>query len=114
MERYPPVLGTETPVAVAIRTGVPQFVDSTEELPDTAYRNDEHRISVQTVGIRTMLSVPLHVRGRTLGALTFGWQSRTLPDQDTTQLAAQIARRVALAIDNSALYQEAHGERERL
>ncbi len=114
MERYPPVLGTDTPVAVAIRTGVPQSIDSTEELPDAAYRNDEHRVSVQTVGIRTMLAVPLHVRGRTLGALTFGWQSRTPPDRDATELAAQIARRVALALDNSALYQEAHGERERL
>ncbi|MDX6542086.1 MAG: hypothetical protein QOI71_3696 [Gaiellales bacterium] len=114
MERYPPALGSETPVAVAIRTGEPQLVESTEALPDTAYRSPEHRLAVQTVGIRTMLSVPLYVRGRTLGALTFGWQTRTLPDQDTTQLAAQIARRVALALDNSSLYQEAHGERERL
>lgn len=114
MERYPPALSRETPVAIAIRTGVPQLVGSTEDLPDAAYVNDEHRRSVQTVGIRTMLSVPLLVRGRTLGALTFGWQVRTPPDHDTTQLAAQIARRVALALDNSALYQEAHGERERL
>ncbi len=30
----------------------------------------------RAVGIRTMLSVPLLVRGRTLGALTFGWQTR--------------------------------------
>jgi PAS domain S-box-containing protein len=114
MEQYPPALSSQTPVAVAIRTGVPQVVASTAELPDTAYRSPEHRVAVQTVGIRTMLSVPLLVRGRTLGALTFGWQSGTPPDADLTQLAAQIARRVALAIDNSALYQEAHGERERL
>jgi PAS domain S-box-containing protein len=114
MERYPPALGSQTPVAIAIRTGVPQYVDSTADLPDAAYINAEHRHSVQTVGIRTMLSVPLVVRGRTLGALTFGWQTRTPPDPDTTQLASQIARRVALALDNSALYQEAHGERERL
>jgi serine phosphatase RsbU (regulator of sigma subunit)/PAS domain-containing protein len=114
MEKYPPALGSETPVAVAIRTGEPQLVESTADLPDHAYRSPEHRISVQTVGIRTMLSVPLHVRGRTLGALTFGWRTNDLPNQDTTQLAAQIARRVALALDNSALYQEAHGERERL
>ena len=37
---------------------------------------------MQTVGIRTMLAVPMVVRGRTLGALTFGWQSRSLPDRD--------------------------------
>ena len=114
MEQFPPALASDTPVAVAIRTGVPQVVASTEDLPDTAYRSPEHRVAVQTVGIRTMLSVPLLVRGRTLGALTFGWQDRTPPDSDLSQLAAQIARRVALALDNSALYQEAHGERERL
>jgi serine phosphatase RsbU (regulator of sigma subunit)/PAS domain-containing protein len=114
MERYPPALETDTPVAVAIRTGVPQVVPSTEDLPETAYRSPEHRVAVQTVGIRTMLSVPMVVRGRTLGALTFGWQSRSLPDRDRTELAQQIARRVGLALDNSALYQEAHGERERL
>jgi PAS domain S-box-containing protein len=114
LERYPPILASETPVAVAIRTGVPQVVESTVDLPDAAYRSAEHRIAVGRVGIRTMLSVPLLVRGRTLGALTFGWQTRTPPDDDQQQLAAQIARRVALALDNSALYQEAHGERERL
>ena len=114
LERYPPVLTSETPVAVAIRTGVPQVVPATGELPDAAFRNAEHRIAVERVGIRTMLAVPLIVRGRTLGALTFGWQAATIPDDDQQQLAGQIARRVALALDNSALYQEAHGERERL
>ena len=87
---------------------------SADELPDIAYRSPEHRVAVQTVGIRTLLAVPMVVRGRTLGALTFGWQSRSLPDRDRTQLAEQIARRVGLALENSSLYQEAHGERERL
>ena len=114
MEQYAPDLASETPVAVAIRTGEPQVVASTAELPDGAYRNQEHRLAVARVGIRTMLSVPMIVRGRTLGALTFGWQRSTPPDADQTQLAAQIARRVGLALDNSALYQEAHGEHERL
>ena len=114
LERYPPVLTSDTPVAVAIRTGEPQVVPSTVDLPDTAYRSPEHRVAVERVGIRTMFATPMLVRGRTLGALTFGWQSQTPPDDDLKQLAAQIARRVALALDNGALYQEAHGERERL
>ena len=42
LERYPPVLTSETPVAVAIRTGVPQLVPSTKDLPDAAYRSAEH------------------------------------------------------------------------
>jgi PAS domain S-box-containing protein len=114
LERYPPLLSSDTPVSVAIRTGVPQAVASTGNLPDSAYRSPEHRIAVERVGIRTMLATPLLVRGRTLGALTFGWRSEIPPDEDQRQLAAQIARRVALALDNGTLYQEAHGERERL
>ena len=114
LERYPPLLTGDTPVAVAIRTGEPQLVASTLDLPDSAYRSPEHRAAVGRVGIRTMLAMPLLVRGRTLGALTFGWRRDTLPDEDQKQLAAQIARRVALALDNGTLYQEAHGERERL
>ena len=114
LERYPPALDSQTPVAVAIRTGQAQIVPSAENLPDSAYRSPEHRLAVQTVGIRTLLAVPMVVRGRTLGGLTFGWQSRSLPDRDRIQLAEQIARRVGLALENSSLYQEAHGERERL
>ncbi len=33
MEGHPPALGSDTPVAVAIRTGVPQVVVATEDLP---------------------------------------------------------------------------------
>jgi serine phosphatase RsbU (regulator of sigma subunit) len=54
------------------------------------------------------------VRGRTIGALTFGWRRAHAFDQDDVELAAQLARRVGLALDNSELYQETHGERERL
>src|SRR4051812_18314281 len=114
LERYPPALDSQTPVAVAIRTGQPQIVPSADALSDAAYRGPEHRLAVQTVGIRTLLAVPMVVRGRTLGGLTFGWQSSSPPDRDRTQLAEQIARRVGLALENSSLYQEAHGERERL
>lgn len=114
LECNPPVLTSDTPVAVAIRAGEPQVVESTADLPASAYRSPEHRAAVQRVGIRTMIAAPMRVRGRTLGALTFGWQSETRPDDDQRQLAGQIARRVALALDNGTLYQEAHGERERL
>ena len=48
MEGFPPALGSDTPVAVAIRRAQPQFMGSTEDLPDTAYRSPEHRVAVQT------------------------------------------------------------------
>ena len=61
-----------------------------------------------------MLTAPLVVRGRTLGALTFGWKHVRGFSTEDVELAEQLARRVALAVDNGALYQEVQGERERL
>ena len=86
----------------------------TDDLPDSAYRNEAHRQAVRQIELRSMLTAPLIVRGRTLGALTFGWKRERAFSPDDVELAEQLARRVALAIDNGALYQEVQGERERL
>jgi GAF domain-containing protein len=114
LERFAPDITSNTPVAVAIRDGKTQLVPLTQELPDSAYRSEEHRAAVQAIQLRSMLTAPLVVRGRTLGALTFGWKRERAFATEDIELAEQLARRVALAIDNGALYQEAHGERERL
>jgi GAF domain-containing protein len=114
LERFAPDIASDTPVAVAIREGKTQLVPLTQELPDTAYQSEEHRTAVKAIGLRSMLTAPLVVRGRTLGALTFGWKRERAFGREDIELAEQLARRVALAIDNGALYQEAHGERERL
>ncbi|MCP3136574.1 ATP-binding protein [Pyxidicoccus xibeiensis] len=50
------------------------------------------------------LCVPLQVRGQTLGALTFVSSRRPYDAED---LALELARRAALAIDNARLYREA-------
>ena len=52
-----------------------------------------------------MLSAPLVVRGRTIGALTFGWRHDHAFGGLDIDLAEQLARRVALAIDNARLYE---------
>jgi serine phosphatase RsbU (regulator of sigma subunit)/PAS domain-containing protein len=114
LEQFAPDIASTTPVAVAIREGKTQLVPVTEDLPDSAYRSEAHRVAVRKMQLRSMLTAPLIVRGRTLGALTFGWRRERGFDQEDIELSEQLARRVALAIDNGALYQEAHGERERL
>jgi GAF domain-containing protein len=114
LEQFAPDIASDTPVAVAIREGKTQLVPVTHDLPDSAYRSDAHRAAVRGIELRSMLTAPLIVRGRTLGALTFGWRRERGFDQEDVELAEQLARRVALALDNGALYQEAHGERERL
>jgi serine phosphatase RsbU (regulator of sigma subunit)/PAS domain-containing protein len=114
LEQFAPDIASQTPVAVAIREGKTQLVPVTHDLPDSAYRSEAHRTAVREIELRSMLTAPLIVRGRTLGALTFGWKRERAFDQEDIELAEQLARRVALALDNGALYQQAHGERERL
>ncbi|MDX6377767.1 MAG: hypothetical protein QOE98_2070 [Gaiellaceae bacterium] len=104
LESFAPDLQSDTPVAVAIRTATTQLVPVTDDLPESAYRSPEHRQAVVAIGLRSMLSTPLVVRGRTIGALTFGWrQDRAYGGLDIG-VAEQLARRVALAIDNARLY----------
>jgi GAF domain-containing protein len=114
LEDFAPEMSSDTPVAVAIREGVTQLVPVTHDLPDSAYRSSEHRAAVRRIELRSMLTAPLIVRGRTLGALTFGWRHERAFTPEVVELAEQLARRVALALDNAALYLEAHGEHERL
>ena len=104
LETFAPDLNSDTPVAVAIRTATTQLVPLTGELPESAYRSPEHRDAVVAIGLRSMLSAPLVVRGRTIGALTFGWrQDRAYGGMDIG-LAEELARRAALAIENARLY----------
>jgi serine phosphatase RsbU (regulator of sigma subunit)/PAS domain-containing protein len=114
LERYAPPLDGDSPVAVAIRTATTQVVRHVDALPASAYRDGDHRRAVESIGLASMVVTPLTVRGRTLGAITFGWRTEREIDAHDVDLAAQLARRIALALDNATLYQEAEGERERL
>ena len=57
--------------------------------------------------MRSAIIVPMTTRGRTLGALTWvsGKSGRRFDEQDV-ELAQELARRCATAIDNARLYSE--------
>jgi PAS domain S-box-containing protein len=65
-----------------------------------------HRL--REIGARSLISVPLRARGRTLGTITlfYGESGRYYRAADLA-LAEDLARRAALAIDNARLYREA-------
>ena len=59
------------------------------------------------------LVVPLAARGRTLGAMTLvAAESGRRYGQAELELATELARRAAIAVDNAALYQEAVAARD--
>ena len=57
--------------------------------------------------MRSVIIVPMTTRGRTLGALTFvsGRSGRRFDEQDV-ELAQELGRRCATAVDNARLYTE--------
>ncbi len=106
---YPPDLNGPHPIAAALRTGQPQLLP---ELPDVRLaglaRTPEHLAILRQLASRSLLSVPLVARGRTLGVLTFvaAESGRRYGPADQA-LAVDLARRAAVSIDNARLYQEA-------
>lgn len=68
-------------------------------------RDDDHRRALLAMGIRCFVSVPMRSRGTIFGVITFiGTDVRTHFEPRDVALAEEVARRVALAVDNARLY----------
>lgn len=71
--------------------------------------DDEHLRILLELDPRSLVAVPMRARGRTLGAITF-FRSHASPhvhDEEDLQLAEELGRRSAIALDNARLYAEA-------
>jgi PAS domain S-box-containing protein len=109
-DRYPPDPDAPTGVPQVLRTGEPEFYPVIpQELLDEAIGDDEElRQIIDELGIKSSICVPLIARGRTLGAVTL-IAAETHPPytQVDFELAIELARRAAVAVDNARLYREA-------
>ena len=66
-----------------------------------------HLASLEALGWRSVLVVPLQARGRTLGAITWAMgESGRAYTTDDLDFAGQLAARAALAVDNARLYED--------
>jgi GAF domain-containing protein/nitrogen-specific signal transduction histidine kinase len=109
-ERYPPRPEALHGVAQVLRSGEAELLPSIpEELLDAAIGDDpELRRIIDELGLRSSICVPLRARGRTLGALTLIAAETHRPYTDADlELATEVARRAAVAVDNALLYSEA-------
>ena len=107
--RYPPDPNGETGVAKVMRTGEPEIMrEVPDELLVQAARNDEHLAMMRELGLLSYMCVPLLVRTRVVGAMTFvSSRPDRLYDEDDLALALDLARRAAVAVDNARLYRDA-------
>ncbi len=114
--RYPVLRSRRTnPSIVALESGKPVFALLDEGGRASYAQSDEHRAVMEELGGRSMLSVPLVARDRTLGVMIFADRSPTprLEAGEDRALAEELAGRAALAVDNALLYQQAQAAARR-
>ncbi len=114
--RYAPDLDAPAGIPFVLRTGEPFVVSELPELVFTGGEVErrqvglgdaEHQRLLRELGTRSLLSVPLIARARTLGALTFQARQAGRYGDDDLPFAQELASRAALAVDNARLYREA-------
>jgi PAS domain S-box-containing protein len=104
----PPSRNAPHGVMNVLRTAQPELhADLQEELELAPAEGPPYFQLARTFGMRSAIVVPMTSRGRTLGALTLATdpEGRCFDEQDL-ELAQELARRCATAIDNARLFSE--------
>jgi PAS domain S-box-containing protein len=104
------------PVARVIRTGEPELlVEMTSALMRSFAQGSEHAKFMIDHRYHSAVVAPLLARGRTLGALSVLRLGESEPyDVADLELACELARRAATAIDNARLFSELRRVEQRL
>jgi PAS domain S-box-containing protein len=99
------------PYAVTLSGAAEWEAELTPELIREVCTTDTQFAALSELGMRSYICAPLSAHGVTLGALTLiSSRSERLYDEQDAQIAQEIARRAALAVENARLYR---AERER-
>jgi signal transduction histidine kinase/CheY-like chemotaxis protein len=81
--------------------------DVTDEWLDKKVQDPVRRRLLRRLGFKSYIGVPLVVRGKTYGVITFlSAESKRLYGAEDLALAEDLGRRIAIAIDNAHLYQD--------
>ncbi len=98
------------PTAEALATGKPVLTNKTdfERYTSPTYKK------VVDVGFRSLCSIPLKSPNATIGTLELARTSEQQFHEDDVELLVQVARQIAIAIENSLAYRELAEMKERL
>ena len=99
-------------VSNVLRTGTSEFYpEISDEMLKEAARNEEHLKLIHELGFVSVIIVPMVARRKTLGAITLVTaESKRRFEENDLKLAEEMARKAALAVDNSRLYEAAQEE----
>jgi signal transduction histidine kinase/ActR/RegA family two-component response regulator len=106
LKRFPPRGAEAHGPSLVLRTGQAQrLAQMSPECLETAGQDPEHGCLFAALAPRSALQVPLAARGRILGVWSFySSSSNRCYDECDQDLAEELGRRAALAIDNARLY----------
>jgi PAS domain S-box-containing protein len=98
-----------SPTRRSIAASRPVLVQHAGEGLDQLITSAAAREAAERLGTGSLLAVPMVARRRTRGAILLGRRDTERPfDQEDVDLAEDLARRAALAMDNVRLYQQEH------
>jgi PAS domain S-box-containing protein len=105
-KKYPPDPDGLSGAPNVLRTGKPVLApEITDDMLVASAVDEEYLRLIREVGIRSVILVPLIAHERTLGVLTLiAAESGRRYDEADLTLAAELARRAALAVDNARLH----------
>ncbi|HET6883624.1 MAG TPA: ATP-binding protein [Pirellulales bacterium] len=105
--RYPPDPSSGRGIWRIVRSGQSELVpEITDDLLVQGIQDAEQLRIIRELGLRSYMGVPLVLRGRVLGVITFiSAESARRYDAGNLAMAEDLAHRAAIAIENATLYQ---------
>jgi serine phosphatase RsbU (regulator of sigma subunit) len=106
-ERYPSAPDSPTGPWHVMRTGRSELIQVTDEMLVAGAVDEEQLRIARELQLRSAITLPLTARGRVLGVMSWvaAESGRTYSGEDVT-FAEDLAKRAAIAIDNSELHSE--------
>jgi PAS domain S-box-containing protein len=106
--RFPPDPAAPGGVWNILRTGQAEIVPViTDDMLEASIKDGELLRIMRELGLKSYIGVPLSVRGKTLGVLTFiVAESDHVYDETDLAVAKDLASRAAIAVENTQLYRE--------
>lgn len=108
-EEFPPDPDSSSGPLAVMRSGQSRLVpEVTDEMLVRGARNQQHLALLRSLGITSVMIVPLRVRDHAFGAISLVTdRSGRRYSEDDLDLAEDLATRASVAIDNARLFQEA-------
>ena len=115
-QRYPPDPDSPTGAPAVIRSGRSELYPEIDQALLEAAALDEEQIRlVRELQMHSVMIVPMTVRERTVGAITFVWaESGRRYEARDLELAEELGRRAGLALDHARLFSREHRTAELL